>query len=143
MVPTSFPRITVVITPEQHALLTRLGVLQRRSVASYVRQLLDTAQPALERILAPLEAANALVAKYDDQMAAEAHQWLSEEEQALDDQLSLLDHTGFLDGLQLPPAADGEEEEGGSQPPYNNMGVRSDQTGNIRSIRSRVARKHG
>lgn len=143
MVPTSFPRITVVITPEQHALLTRLGVLQRRSVASYVRQLLDTAQPALERILAPLEAANALVAKYDDDMAAEAHHWLSQEEQALDEQLSLLDHTGFLDGSQPSPTADGEEAEGEGQPPYNNMGVRSDQTGNIRPIRSRVARKHG
>lgn len=143
MVPSSLPRITVVITPEQHALLSRLGVLQRRSAASYVRQLLDTAQPALERILAPLEAANALVARYDDALAAEADRWLSEEEEALDDQLSLLDHTGFIDGQGPSPAADGEEEEGEGQPPYNNMGVRSDQTGNISSIRTRMVRKHG
>lgn len=143
MVPTSFPRITVAITPEQHALLTRLGVLQKRSAASYVRQLLDTAQPALQRILAPLEAASALADRYEDDLASEAERWLSEEQQALRDQMSFLDHTGFLDGSQLPPAADGEEEEGGSQPPYSNTGVRSDQTGNISPIRSRVARKHG
>lgn len=148
MVPSSFPRVTVVITPEQHALLNRLGVLTRRSAASYVRQLLDTAQPALERILAPLEAAAALQARFDDDLGQEASKWLSEEQAALDGQMSLLDHAGFVDGEASPPATDGEEVEGGEAPPSSNTGVRSKMSP-IRSpsvptkIRSRVARKHG
>lgn len=56
------PRIGVVVSTHQHALLTELGALQSRSTASFLRELLDAATPMLEAMLPVYRAAAAQVA---------------------------------------------------------------------------------
>ena len=41
------PRINVVVSPEQHSLLMELGALQGRSASSFIREMLDAAEPML------------------------------------------------------------------------------------------------
>jgi len=53
------PRLNVVVEPEQHHLLLSLGKLQGRSAASYLRELVDGAQPYLQHLF-ELEQARAL-----------------------------------------------------------------------------------
>ncbi len=48
--PTPNPRLSVVVSQEQHELLTDLAGLENRSAASYVRQLLDGATPLLRSL---------------------------------------------------------------------------------------------
>lgn len=57
--PTRLPRLNVTISEEQHALLMRLGALQGRSAASYLRELLDASTPFLAALMPTLEAAKA------------------------------------------------------------------------------------
>lgn len=45
------PRVNVVVEPAQHALLARLGEIQGRSASSYLRELLDGAEPYLRHLL--------------------------------------------------------------------------------------------
>lgn len=56
------PRIGVVVTSDQHKLLTELGALQGRSTASFLRELLDAAEPMLQAMLPVYRAAAAQVA---------------------------------------------------------------------------------
>lgn len=44
-------RLNVVVTPAQHRLLAELGQLQGRSSASYLREMLDAAEPMLQEAL--------------------------------------------------------------------------------------------
>ncbi len=55
-VPTQLPRISVAVTPEQFDILTRSARAQRRSAASFIRELVDAATPALRAMLPVLEA---------------------------------------------------------------------------------------
>jgi len=48
---TKLPRLNITLSDEQHALLMELGRLQGRSAASYLREMVDTAQPMLEALL--------------------------------------------------------------------------------------------
>lgn len=54
--PTRLPRLNVTVTEEQHRLLLRLGELQGRSAASYLRELLDASTPVLRALEPMLEA---------------------------------------------------------------------------------------
>lgn len=60
--PTNNPRIAVVVTSDQHKLLTELGELQGRSAASFLREMLDAGTPMLEAMLPVYRAAQAQVA---------------------------------------------------------------------------------
>lgn len=127
--PTVLPRLSVVLTPEQHHLLTRLSDLQGRSAASYVRRLLDVATPSLRSLAARLEGVEADTAAIDENAQAAIAQLLDEAEDELADQLDLLDLCDDADG----PAKEGREgaaladrpgppDDG--HPPYSNTGVR-------------------
>lgn len=48
---TKNPRVNVVVTKQQHQLLVELGALQGRSAASFLREMLDTAEPLLAAAL--------------------------------------------------------------------------------------------
>ena len=45
------PRVNVAVTTEQHSLLMELSALQGRSAASFLREMLDTAEPLLAAAL--------------------------------------------------------------------------------------------
>jgi ABC-type transporter Mla subunit MlaD len=58
--PTRFPRVNVVVSEEQHRLLTELAALdpQTRSASSFLRQLLDQVTPLLRNTVPMMRAAS-------------------------------------------------------------------------------------
>jgi hypothetical protein len=54
--PTSNPRLMIVVTPEQRDMLAELGKLQDRSAASFVRELVDAATPMFRQLLPVMRA---------------------------------------------------------------------------------------
>lgn len=128
-VPTVLPRLSVVLTPEQHHLLTRLAELQGRSAASYVRRLLDVATPSLRSLAARLEGVEADTAAIDENAQAAIAQMLDEAEDELAAQLDLLDLCEDEDepsqeGREGAARADRPGPPDESRPPYSNTGVR-------------------
>lgn len=126
--PTTLPRLSIVVSEEQHSLLTRLGARQGRSAASYVRHLVEIATPSLRAVLEPLEAALAAEQLHEETMG----ELLDHAQDAMDDQLAM----AF--GEVAEQAADspaGERSEpageaapvasGSSRPPYGNTGVKT------------------
>ena len=131
--PTILPRLSVVVTPEQHHLLTSLAALQGRSASSYVRRLVEVATPSLRALLASLEGVEAQEVALDENAQAAIEQLLDEAEDELADQLDMLDVFDTDAGAEnegLPSAALAvpEAPPEASQPPYSNTGVRSPQT---------------
>jgi len=55
--PTNKPRITITLSDRQHRLLENMAEVQGVSMSSIVVELLETAEPVLERVLEMLEAA--------------------------------------------------------------------------------------
>lgn len=141
--PTSLPRLSVVLTPEQHHLLTRLAELQGRSASSYVRRLIDVATPSLRSLAASLGDVEATTAAIDDNAQAAIDHMVAEAEDELADQLDLL---GLCDD------GDEDQEEAGERaaladrpppptevrPPYSNTGVRVPQNGGNPSFSNSV-----
>lgn len=131
--PTPLKRLSIVLTPEQHRLLTRLSDLQERSAASYVRRLLDVATPSLRALCASLEGVEAETAAMDENAQAAIAQMVDEAEDELAEQLDLLEfHHGALEadvedgtGAALADTAPSAEP---LAPPYSNTGVRSPPT---------------
>lgn len=134
--PSPFPRMAIVVTPEQHTLLMRLASLQGRSAASYVRHLVDLATPSLRALLTPLEAAQAEQDALDDGFQYALEQALQEADDDLEAQLEFFDPLGIDDALHGPAAGaqsqSGREEHSDSAPaaspatpPSSNTGVRS------------------
>ncbi len=105
--PTKNARINVVVTDQQHAVLTELGKLQARSASSIVREMLDTTTPLFEATLIPLRAAAEAIKKQPE----EARRILDEAFGASEDpegaEPTLLQLMGRLAGH---PAATGEPE---------------------------------
>lgn len=112
--PTRLPRLNVTVSEEQHALLMRLGALQGRSAASYLRELLDASTPFLTALAPTLDAARA------GELQAIEHQAAAAEDLARSlfastsaDQLDLVEH---LASVLLSDA---------TGPPSSNTGVSS------------------
>ena len=55
--PTLNPRVNVTLTPSLHLLLGRLATLERASKSQVLRELLEAAEPSLQRAVASMEAA--------------------------------------------------------------------------------------
>jgi hypothetical protein len=91
--------MSVVVTPEQHQLLSRLAELQGRSQASYVRRLIDLAEPSLRRVLSPLEQLEAEELRFDDDYGRQLADDLDEADRDMADQLNLLDPLEVQDDL--------------------------------------------
>lgn len=87
--PSSLPRISICISPEQGRLLARLSELQGRSQASYVRHLVDIATPHLAALLRPLERVSSTEAALDDRVSDALDQLMDEADEQLDLLVSL------------------------------------------------------
>jgi hypothetical protein len=55
--PTTNPRVNVTLSPSLDLLLSRLGKLERTSKSQVLRELLEAAEPALQRAVATMELA--------------------------------------------------------------------------------------
>lgn len=67
--PTVNPRINVTLSPSMDQLVTRLAALERVSKATILRELLETAEPALAHAAALMEAADNAGAKARENVA--------------------------------------------------------------------------
>ena len=149
--PTRLPRLNVTVSDEQHALLLRLGALQGRSAASYLRELLDASTPFLVALLPTLEAAQAGEERRSAEQAATVEALARSLVQDADaNQLDLLEHiaTVMLAEASAGGGNAGAERERAARdrvavpppvPPSSNTGVRSGLTGGSRGGRA-VAR---
>lgn len=146
--PTRLPRINVAVGEEQHALLLRLGALQGRSAASYLRELLDASTPFLAALLPTLEAAKAgELQQAEDQALALETMARALFRDADPDQLDLLEHIAGVMLAEVSTGGKGEADASESAqphaasprpgaPPSSNTGVRSDQKGNKQARRA-------
>lgn len=143
--PTTHPRLSIVVTDEQRDLLKALGALQGRSAASYVSDLLDTFTPTLRGLLGPLQAAKTASDGLDGAAKKAAaslasgirHPFLVDEGRQMD---MIRD---FLTADMLPGEAGEADRESGptdpapsAQPPYSNHGGQDDPTPPARGTHS-------
>lgn len=98
--PTALPRLNVVLTHEQHALLLELAALQGRSAASYLREMVDAATPLLRATVPTLRLA-AQEIELTQQHASEALREPLRQLRAL----GMLGQPDLLETLQAAPEA--------------------------------------
>ncbi len=91
--PTALPRVSVTISDEQFAILSRMAKLQRRPASSFIRELLDAAMPALRAMLPVLEAREKTLAEQPEALQRAAQELLDAFGGLDPNQLSLLDIT--------------------------------------------------
>ena len=109
--PTILPRFNVTVTAEQHRLLSALGALQGRSAASYLRQMLDGAEPMLAALLKVLSEA-----EYQQDEASralsEATKWALRDVGADNpNQIDWIASSAAMVGSSLPAAKSGAEAD--------------------------------
>lgn len=157
--PTSNPRLMIVVTPEQRRLLAEIAKLQSRSSASIVRDLVDAATPMLRALQPVLQAADAATRGQPAQVQEIASQVIqaaySEDQHAERDLAHLVNViAGMLErdaGEGGDAGADRSDDRSEdrtdaaspTQPPYSNTGVRPRRQGGSRAARASAAATAG
>ena len=129
--PSSLPRLSVVVTPEQHQLLLCLATLQNRSASSYVRDLIELATPALTILRRKLDDVVDQEEVFEDDFREDLAEMLLEADEEIQQELELFyasEPTAPEDAGE-PPAAREDGRAGGLRPPYSNTGVRNPEQG--------------
>ena len=108
--PTNNPRIAVVVTSDQHKLLTELGELQGRSAASFLREMLDAGTPMLEAMLPVYRAAQAQIAMQPEALQMAIREALA----AVDGKRAQLDLLKLLAASEANSANDAGDATGPS-----------------------------
>lgn len=144
--PTSNPRVNVTLSPSTDALVQRLAGLQRVSKAQVLRELLEAAEPALQRAAALMEAASQARGAVLDGMARQLDQHEARFQKATGKVLS--DFDAMTDDLVAQAeAVRGRRPRSARQrgpgpspaparpkdPPASNRGVKSPKRGGRRS----------
>lgn len=96
--PTINPRVNVTLSPSLDALVGRLAALQRVSKSNVLRELLETAAPALSRAVALMEAAARSKPEVLSGLARSLDQSQNKAEAILDDLLGQVDNASDLVG---------------------------------------------
>jgi hypothetical protein len=154
--PTPHPRLSVIVTADQHALLASLGALQGRSAASYVREIVDASTPHLRVLLATLQAASrstddlpALLAQVSAEVVRRLEPYDELNHAQLDLIADILEAHG-LDEMSVAVSDLGDRERSepvpiaDADPPYSNTGVRLTGPGGVsRKKRQKTAISQG
>ena len=138
--PTINPRINVTLPPSLDALVARMAVHQRVSKSQVLRELLEAAEPALQRAVALMDAARAASKEARSGLARRLDQGIDDAEDTMAVLLSRLDRAQAdlvsqaeaVEGRRparrkaqrVAPAAGRVED-----PPASNRGVKSRKTG--------------
>lgn len=138
--PTTNPRVNVTLSPSLDALVRRLAAHQRASKSQVLRELLEAAEPALQRAVALMDAASKASAEVRSGLARgleqtviraedEAAVLLSRMDRAAAD---LVDQAQVVRGrrparrvAQATPARGSGPAPGAGNPPASNRGVKS------------------
>lgn len=109
--PTALPRLSVTVTQAQSELLAELARLQHRSASSFLRELLDVAEPTLRAVLPVLRARTAALAAQPEALENAAQEALQAILGGDPRQADLIEHIAALVGS-------GAEREGDSGRPH-------------------------
>jgi hypothetical protein len=140
--PTSNPRIIVTVSPSLDALVDRLARLQRVSKSQVLRELLEAAEPALQRAAALMDAASTATSEVLSKLAADLDRAQSDAEAVRDVQLARADamtadlvaEAEAIRGrrpvsAQRAPAGVSGSPRSPKNPPVSNRGVKSTKRG--------------
>lgn len=142
--PTQNPRVQVTLSPSLDALVAQLAKHQRSSKAQVLRELLETAEPALQRVAALMDAASKASSEVHRGFAKSLDRAQTQIETALDSALQSVDaKTGDLVAIAeavrsrrparsapapkalSAPAAPLQRRSKPKDPPSSNRGVKS------------------
>lgn len=138
--PTVNPRINVTLSPTLDGLVTRLAAFQRCSKSSVLRELLESAEPTLARVVVLMEAASKASSSVHVDLARSLQRSQDAAEDVLAGALMRIDRaqTDLVIQAQAvqgrrPGRAGSRHVQGGgavSNPPSSNRGVKSVRTAN-------------
>ena len=143
--PTQNPRINVTLKPSLDALVTRTAELTRTSKSQVLRELLEAAEPALQRAVALMEAAAQATGAIKERLAQSMDAGIADAEKAQERILATLDGAKDLvsqaeeirerrparrdprsgRGASAAAPGGGGGARGVSNPPASNRGVKS------------------
>lgn len=141
--PTQNPRVNVTLSPTTDALVGRMARLQRVSKSQVLRELLEAAEPALQRAATLMEAAaeardavKANLGRDLDRAQAQAERAMAKMTANLDS--LTVDLVGLAEavrsrrparGAEVAPQARAPRPSASRNPPASNRGVKSTDTG--------------
>jgi len=120
--PAKYPRLQVTLTEPQRVLLTELGEIQGRSAASYLRELLDGAEPLLRSLLVLLREKELQISRAVEEVTHGTSETLQNMFGSDPAQLDLVEHLAAVLGhsivqsSMLLPDGDGTERSDGRSP---------------------------
>lgn len=143
--PTSNPRVNVTLTPSLDLLLSRMAKNTRTSKSQVLRELLEAAEPALQRAVTLMDAATAAADAVKEGLAKSLDKSQAQAEKALAKQMGMMDalsndlvaqaeairerRPGRAGGTSAvpgsPPSLGAGVEGEPSNPPASNRGVKS------------------
>ena len=150
--PTLNPRVNVTLSPSTDALVSRLATLQRCSKSQVLRELLEAAEPALQRAAALMDAAQGAQRAVLDGLAVSLDKAQSQAEAALASHLQEADRLtadlvvqaeavrGRRPGrtaLAARPGRGAVASREPQNPPASNRGVKSSKAGTSRATTGR------
>ena len=147
--PTTNPRVQVTLSPTLDALVRRLAMHQRLSKSQVLRELLEVAEPALQRAVALMEAASSAQEQAKAHLARSLGKATDRAEVSLAQVFAGLDaatadlvaQAEAVRGRRPPrkrPARSVVGAEGAPNPPASNRGVKSRKTGqSVTRVRGR------
>ena len=139
--PTKNPRVNVTLSPSLDALVARMAGHQRLSKSQVLRELLESAEPALQRAAALMDAASQATAAVKERLGSSLSAAQDQAEANLAHQLAHLDAatadvvtTAQAVRGRRPPRAPaavpvGARSRKPSDPPSSNRGVKSPRRG--------------
>ena len=148
--PTTNPRINVTLSPSLDHLVVRLAVMQRLSKSQVLRELLEAAEPALQRAVTLMESASQATSAVKENLARSLSRSQDKAEAHLAEILGQMDQTSAdlvqqaeairgrrpqANRRSLPPVgvapirAELKRARPGSNPPASNRGVKSTKRG--------------
>jgi len=132
--PTTNPRVNVTLPPALDALVQRLAIHQRTSKSHIVRELLETAEPALQRVVALMDAAASVTGALKTSLGASLHAATDQAEEKMADTLRAMDaatqdivnEAQRIKGRRRAAGAEPSTPAGAAlDPPPSNRGVKS------------------
>lgn len=150
--PTNNPRVNVTLSPSTDALVRRLASFQRVSKSQVLRELLEAAEPALQRAATLMEAAAGAHGAVVDRMRSQLDTAMAKAEHTLAGLLEgqdamaadLVSQAEAVRGRRPAPARSalahaqhgpGRGRGGVGNPPASNRGVKSPKTGKARATK--------
>jgi hypothetical protein len=113
--PTRNPRINVTISPSLDGLVSRMAVHQRLSKSQVLRELLEAAEPALQRAAALMDAASAAHSELKQRLGKSLEEAQAKAEEQVAEQLGAMDKA-VGDLVSMAQTIKGRRPQKGDQP---------------------------